>query len=266
MSDPNQPLNIQDLFGAAQDDGILGMAAAQVLSVGDIGQSIQNALGIPADSVQAGEVLCIVLDVDDSSSIEFGKNTQHVIDGHNQILEALQATKQKDGILVCTRAFNAGVLSDFKPIDQAVRLTPANFRPYGGTPLYRRMVEGCGLLLAKSTEFAQNGVPVRGNYWVITDGENQSNDPARAQDAAAVVADLLRAENYIIGAVGIQLGQTDFRTIFRECGVPDRWVLTPQATPHDIRQAFQTVSQSAVRASQGALAFSQMAGGGFAQP
>jgi hypothetical protein len=61
-------------------------------------------------------------------------------------------------------------------------------------------------------------------------------------------------------------GYTDFRLIATGCGIPDNWVLTPKNTPSEIRKAFALVSQSAVRASQGAQAFSQAAMGGFANP
>jgi len=46
-------------------------------------------------------------------------------------------------------------------------------------------------------------------------------------------------------------------------GIPDAWILTPGNNASDIRKAFNVFSQSAVRASQGAGAFSKTALGGF---
>jgi hypothetical protein len=79
---------------------------------------------------------------------------------------------------------------------------------------------------------------------------------------AALVADLERAESHIVAAMGISDGSTDFRRVFCEMGINDRWVLTPGNSPSEIRKAFQVFSQSAVRASQSA-SFSQTALGGF---
>ena len=63
--------------------------------------------------------------------------------------------------------------------------------------------------------------------------------------------------------MGIDDGYTNFRQVFREIGIQNEWILTPANTANDIRNAFQVFSQSAVRASQGATAFSQSALGGF---
>ena len=50
-------------------------------------------------------------------------------------------------------------------------------------------------------------------------------------------------------------GNTDFRTIARDMGVPDGCVaVRANATPSAIRQVFRMVSQSAIRASQGRIA------------
>ena len=74
---------------------------------------------------------------------------------------------------------------------------------------------------------------------------------------------MLMQETHIVAAMGIDDGGlTDFRSVFREMGFHDEWILTPANNPSDIRRAFQVFSQSAVRASQGAASFSQTAQGG----
>ena len=74
---------------------------------------------------------------------------------------------------------------------------------------------------------------------------------------------MTRSEAHIVAAMGISDGITDFRAVFRDMGIEDRWILTPGNNPSEIRRAFQVFSQSAVRASQ-AASFSQGAAGGFA--
>jgi metallophosphoesterase superfamily enzyme len=78
---------------------------------------------------------------------------------------------------------------------------------------------------------------------------------------AAIAKDMQMAENHIIAAMGINDGYTDFRQIFKEMGISDRWILTPGNSDSEIRQAFQVFSQSAVRVSQGASSL-----GGFGNP
>jgi hypothetical protein len=86
-----------------------------------------------------------------------------------------------------------------------------------------------------------------------------------AADVAALVKDLQRAESHIVAGMGIDDGgHTDFRRVFREMGILDRWILTPGQSPQEVRKAFQVFSQSAVRASQGGALFSKTAVGGFA--
>ncbi len=78
-----------------------------------------------------------------------------------------------------------------------------------------------------------------------------------------MVDSLLKTENHIVAAMGIDDGSTDFRKVFSDMGIPDEWILTPGNTESEIRKAFQLFSQSAVRASQNAASFSQTAMGGF---
>jgi hypothetical protein len=178
------------------------------------------------------------------------------------VLDALGASKQRASILAHTRYLNGHVLFPYRPIDQAVRMTPQNYDATGGTPLYDQSVVLLGSVLAKTQEFAQNGVVSRTMTLLITDGADLSSTRARARDVAAIVHDLLRAEVHIVAAMGISDGVTDFRKVFREMGIEDRWILTPGNSTGEIRKAFQVFSQSAVRASQ-AASFSRVGLGGF---
>jgi len=141
-----------------------------------------------------------------------------------------------------------------------------NYQPNEGTPLYDQTVVLLGTVLAKSQEFADNGVPVRTVTLIITDGADEHSARANAKTVASIVKDMLMAENHIIAAMGIDNGSTNFQDVFREMGIRDEWVITPKNSKNDIRKAFQVFSQSAVRASQGAASFSKTALGGFGSP
>lgn len=257
--------NIKKLFEDAHAEGTLSPAGLQALTVVDLGAQIQAGLGIHVDDVQASEVVLVTVMPDDSASITYAGNTKTVCEGHNLVLDALLASKQKDGVLFHTRYLNGHALNPFRPLEDVVRMHSGNYTADQGTPLYDQTLVLLGTVLAKAQEFSANGVPVRTVTLLITDGADAGSRNARARDVAAVVKDLQRMENHIVAAMGIDDGSTDFRRVFREMGIEDKWILTPGQSAQEIRAAFQVFSQSAVRVSQGAASFSRTALGGFGQ-
>lgn len=254
--------DLSNLFQSAQAEGLLSQSSVHALNVIDIGAQIQAGLGISVDDVAASEVVLVTLMPDDSGSIRFAGNAPVVSAGHNTVLDALSNCNQQDNILCHTRYLNGQVLFPYCPVAQAVRMTPQNYDPNQGTPLYDQTVVLLGTVLAKAQGFADNGVPVRTVTLIITDGGDEHSHRSTAQSVRSLVSDMLRAENHIVAAMGIDDGSTDFRKVFREMGIRDEWILTPGNGQKDIRQAFQVFSQSAVRVSQSA-SFSHPGFGGF---
>lgn len=259
---------IGQLFQSAHEAGDLTAASLQALQVVDLGAQMQDALGMPALDVQAAEVLLVTVLIDDSGSIRFvAGNSEAVRNGHNGLLDALKGSKQDDSILIQCRYLNGKVLYPFCPIAQAIQMDDSNYNPTGGTPLYFATAATLGTVIAKSQEFADNGVPVRTATLIVTDGNDEDQSQRMTiSKVNTLVTDMLRRETNIVAAMGIADGALDFTLIFKAMGIPDQWILTPQNTPHDIRQAFGTFSKSAVRMSQSAQSFSQTAMGGFASP
>lgn len=253
---------ITELFQAAHADGVLSSASLQTLTAVDLGAQIQSGLGISVDDVQASEVVLLTMMPDDSGSIRQSGNEKAVRDGHNLVIDALARSKQHDSILAQTRYLNGRVLFPYRPLDQATKMTLKNYNPDQGTPLYDQTVVLLGSVLAKAQEFSQNGVATRSVTLVITDGVDQHSTRATAADVATLVRDMTRAQGHIVAAMGISDQVTDFRKVFREMGIEDRWILLPGHDPNEIRRAFQVFSQSAVRVSQ-AGTFGQTAIGGF---
>jgi len=257
--------NLNSLFaGSGLDDDAI---AALTITADDLGAAINAGLGdIDADAIEAmgaTEVTLLSLLIDDSSSIGYENNTGVVIDGHNMVLDALNGSKAAGAILVSCQYLNRGVLYPFVPLAQAVRMDRSNYSPNGMTPLYDKTASTLASMVAKTAELENGGVAVKGVTYVITDGADYGSrtSPDRVK---TIVQDMMRTESHIIGAMGIDdHGATDFRAVFASMGIPDTWILTPGNTPTEIRAAFGTISQSAVRASQTAGSFSQTAMGGF---
>jgi len=259
--------NINDLFQTAHDEGTLSQESLQVLDAIDIGAQIQAGLGIHVDDVMASEVVLVTIMPDDSGSIDYGGNVQAVRGGHNSVLDTLMTSQQQDSILIHNRYLNGNILYPYCSLSQAIRMDTSNYNPNQGTPLYDQTVVLLGTVLAKAQEFADNGVPVRTITLIITDGADCHSTRATAKDVASLVQDLQMAENHIVAAMGIDDGgQTDFRQVFKEMGIRDRWILTPANSETEIRKAFQVFSQSAMRVSQSAGNFSQSSIGGFGNP
>ncbi|MBI5202734.1 MAG: hypothetical protein HY925_14170 [Elusimicrobia bacterium] len=260
MEDP------KELFNAALKEGELSDASMQALSIPDLGAQIQAGLGVHPDDVPASEVVLVTMMPDDSGSIRFGGNAQAVRDGHNLVLEALAASKQKEGMLAHTRYLNGKVLYPYCALSGTMRMDAKNYDPNLGTPLYDQTVVLLGTVLAKSRQFAQAGVPSRTVTLLITDGADEGSCQSKAKDVRALVEDMKRQERHIVAALGLRDGQTNFKQVFREMGIDDQWILTVGSSASEIRRAFQVFSQSAVRASQSAGQFSKTAVGGFGAP
>ena len=255
--------DVQSLFAAAHADGDLSAAAFQVLAVPDLGAQIQAAMGVPALDVPATRAVLLTMLLDDSGSIAYKQNEQAVRDGYNEVVRALQTTKQADDVLAQCSYLNRGMLYPYTFLAHAPRLDARNFQASGGTPLFDQAIVTLGAVLAKAREFAAGGVPASTVTLIVTDGNDESSQHS-AKQVATLVRDMLAQESHIVAGLGIDDGETDFRAVFRAMGIPDRWVLTPHADPHAIRQAFQFFSRSALAATQNAGTFSQTAAAGFA--
>ena len=98
MSQTNQ------LLQNAHDDGDISQGSLTALNnIRDIGNEIQNGLGIAVDQMASSEVVLLSILIDDSGSIRFAQNEQPIRDGHNMLIQALKESKQQDNIIVLNR-------------------------------------------------------------------------------------------------------------------------------------------------------------------
>ncbi len=260
--------NLSNLLGdAGLDDGT---TTALQLTADTLGPAIMAGLGsVTLDDIASSEVVLVTILLDDSGSIRMAGNSQAVRDGHNLIVDSLKAAKQSAAVLISCRYLNdgpgtvQGVLYPYVTLDNARLLDSHNYNPNGGTPLYDQTAVTLAGVAAKLSEFEQGGVAVRAVTVIVSDGADMGSYTWRQHDIGKIVRGLLTTEQHIIAAMGIDDGYTDFKAVFGGMGILPEWILTPGNTPSEIRAAFQTVSQSAVRASQTAGSFNQVALGGF---
>jgi len=243
---------VKKLLEDAHGTGALSAKSLATLDVVDVGAQIQAGLGCTIDDVGSSEVVLVTMMPDDSQSIAQAGNIDAVRDGHNFVIEALGGSKQSGEVLAHTRYLNGFVLCPYTALEHAVKMTTTNYSPNLGTPLYDQITVVLGTVIAKSQELAQAGIAVRTVTLIITDGGDYGSTRCKPADVKAIVDDMLAQENHIVAAMGISDGTTDFKSVFRSIGIPDRWILTPGNSASEIRRAFAVFSQSAVRASQGA--------------
>src|SRR5262245_14977260 len=162
--------DVNDLLKGAQKEGDLSAQSMQALGNLNVGAQIQAGLGVAAEDVQASEVFLITQLIDDSGSIRFAGNMQHVKDGHNLMLGAFTQSKQKEGFLVHTRYLNGTVLFPYVKLDDAKKMDGHNYNPNGDTPLYDQALVTLAGVIAKTQEFEDAGVPVHSITAIVSDG------------------------------------------------------------------------------------------------
>ena len=256
-----QPLKVTQLLSQAADRGSAATPDS-LHGLHDLGRAIQGAMGVSADDIPASEVFLLSFVIDDSGSIRFGSNTQHVRDGHNAVQEELRKSSKGEDILVHAHALNSGVIYPFCPLKTAPQLDTKNYNPDGDTPLFDATLTVLGAVIAKEQEFANQGVPVRSVTVIVSDGANNTSLKTAA-DVRKLVDQLLKAENHIVALLGVDDGSTDYRAVAAEMGIRPEWVLTPQSDGKSIRHAFGVISRISQSASQGAASFSKAAATGF---
>ena len=257
----------KNLLNAALAEGTFTQASLNVLAHNNLQATITNALGVDPNVITSSEVVLVARLLDDSGSMRH--LVPEAVKGCNLMDASLKASKQSAGILMYERFLNGGQVYPFIDLAQAPAMDDATYRIQGATPLYREILATLGIIGAKVTDFSLAGVPARCVTVIVTDGANY--DPTNTaqdtrqlrQDCKTVISDLLSQENHIVIAMGIDDGGTDFRDVFTEIGIPERWILTPDNTEAEVRKAFEVVSRSTVQASQTAGSFSQTALTGF---
>jgi von Willebrand factor type A domain len=252
----NNKDDLAALLGRATTHGTLS-TQSQTLISGDLGAMvIAGAAGVDAEDIQASEVTLITLVLDKSSSIGQRGLERAVCEGEHTLIDSFAGSREKDAVLVALWTFDsaAKVHHGYVPVDDATRLQPGRDYTTGGcTHLYDTFVDACAANVAYAQRLRDAGTPVRSVLVVVTDGEDVgSAKPART--CKRLAEDLTKSEQFVLAFVGVGT-DVDFMQVARNMGFRDDCILVQKdATPSGLRKAFQMVSKSAIRASQGKVA------------
>ena len=252
---------VTDLIAQAVSSGTLSASTSSML-LGDLGTVvIAGAAGMDLEALTATDVTLVTLLVDASSSIHSRDLEDAVRDGQNLVLESFAKSREKDNILVALWAFNddVSVMHSYVPVDDAVRLDKTNYRGLGATRLYDVWCDALAANVAYAELLRESGTPCRSIVVVVTDGED-CGSKKNPSNCRALSSDLLASEQFVLAFVGVG-NATDFGRLANSMGIPKGCVqVLANATPKALREVFRMVSQSAIRASQGAIKPGKSAG------
>ncbi len=244
--------DVVSLINAARDAGVLGAATASAVT-GNLGSLvIAGAAGKALEDITASEVTLFTVLIDASGSIAQRNLEKAVREGQHALLDALGATREREGILLALWTFNNDlkVLHGYLPVTDAARLDERSYRAAGGTRLYDAWCAALAANVAYAQRLRDGGTPCKSVVVVVTDGEDTSSARSIAE-CERLSRDVLASELFTLAFVGLG-DEASFERVARAMGVPDGNLLVQkQATPQGLRKAFALVSRSAVRASQG---------------
>lgn len=271
-TDPTKAPDLSTLFGDAASEGTISdeVAAKAARHVTNLGQRFNAAMGVAARTVKAREPYAIHFRVDNTLSItEIPQGPQLVCDGVNMVPTNIRNRKAGQSSIMSVSWFNGTALpytliDDFPMLVQGVAKAGPNqllYKPdFGRTPLYDNMFDGCVLSIGKVQEFINLNKTARATTVFVSDGANNVTPEHSIKDLLEMITGMRASEQHLIIGVGIDDGYTDFRKLFREVGIEEKWILTPGANSDEIAAAFGAVSQVSGAMSQQGATPSQMAG------
>ncbi len=252
---------VVSLINAARDGGVLSAGTASAVT-GNLGSLVvAGAAGKALEDITASEVTLFTVLIDASGSIAHRRLEQAVREGECALLDALGGTRERDSILLALWTFNTElkVLHGYLPVADATRLDGKTYRAAGGTRLYDAWCDALAANVAYAQRLRDGGTPCKSVVVVLTDGEDTSSTHDVA-DCLRLSNDVLASELFTLAFVGVG-DEAAFEQVAAAMGVPKGCVLVQRdATPQGLRRAFQLVSRSAVRASQGRVQAGAAAG------
>lgn len=251
---PLTPDEATSLITAATTRGVLSPGTSSLIT-GNLGALVlAGAAGKDLEDLTAADVTLVTVLIDASSSIADRGLEKAVREGQNALLDAFAGAKERDAVLLAcwTFAGTMAVLHSYVPVDEATRLDAKNYRASGSTALYDTWCNALAANVAYAQRLRDGGTPTRSVVVVVTDGEDVGSSRS-AQDCARLSRDLLASELFTLALVGVG-SDVNFEHVAKAMGIPAGCILWERdATPSGLRRAFQLVSRSAVRASQGRI-------------
>ena len=245
---------LENLFAEAKDDGVLGALSQQILMTNVSPTVIAGANGKAAEEIDATDITLVTAVIDNSYSIRISGLVDAVMQGQNEMLQAMRNSKQEDGLLLAQWKLGSEseLVHSYVPVSEALVFNTSNYDPQSGTALYDVWMDALSSNVAYAQTLAGTGTQVTSVAILITDGQDEHSSKYLARDCRALAMDLLQSETFHLAFIGVG-EKRRFCTVAEEMGFPDSSVLVASATASEIRRAINLASQSIIRASQGLI-------------
>ena len=251
---PMTPDEATSLFTSATTKGVISPQTSSLIT-GNLGNLVlAGAAGKDLEDITASDVTLVTVLIDSSSSIADRGLEKAVREGQNALLDAFAGAKDQDAVLLACWTFSGtmDVIHSYVPVPDATRLDTRNYRASGSTALYDAWCSALAANVAYAQRLRDGGTPTRSVVVVVTDGEDVGSKRTTAE-CARLSRDLLASELFTLALVGVG-SDVNFEHVAKSMGIPAGCILWERdATPSGLRRAFQLVSRSAVRASQGKI-------------
>ena len=251
---PMTPDEATSLFSSATTKGVISPQTSSLIT-GNLGNLVlAGAAGKDLEDIAASDVTLVTVLIDSSSSIADRGLEKAVREGQNALLDAFAGAKDQDAVLLACWTFSGtmDVIHSYVPVPDATRLDTQNYRASGSTALYDAWCSALAANVAYAQRLRDGGTPTRSVVVVVTDGEDVGSKRTTAE-CARLSRDLLASELFTLALVGVGT-DVNFEHVAKSMGIPAGCILWERdATPSGLRRAFQLVSRSAVRASQGKI-------------
>ncbi|MBN2442794.1 MAG: VWA domain-containing protein [Spirochaetales bacterium] len=245
----NNADDLKNLFNSAANDGEISEEASSVIINSLGGTNIMGCLGTDVDDLETDDVTVVSLILDASYSMK--SNEKAVRDGYNNLIEALQNSKQAGSMLVSARTFsgNQQLLYGFTKVEEINKIGMKYLAEGNSTALYDTLVDSMTGIRAYVKNLNDNGIRTKCIIVVFSDGEDNDSQHNKASDVKTLAEDFLKSEMFYLVYIGYKHDDADdLDAIAKEVGFPN--VLTTQATGSEIRKTMNLVSTSIIRTSQ----------------
>lgn len=245
----NSADDLKNLFNNAVDDGDVGEAASTVIINSLGGTNIDGCLGADVDDLETDDVTVVSLVLDASYSMK--SNEKAVREGYNNLIEALNNSKQSGSMLVSARTFASTqkLLYGFKKVEEIGKIGMKYLAEGNSTALYDTLVDAMTGIRAYVKNLNDNGIRTKCIVVVFSDGEDNDSQRNKASDVKTLAEDFIKSEMFYLVYIGYKHEDSDnLDAIAKEVGFPN--VLTTNATGSEIRKTMNLVSKSIIRTSQ----------------
>lgn len=190
-------------------------------------------------------------------------NAEALRQGHNRILDALATAPNPHIVRIAGQLLDRN-LYPYGTLQEAPRLTPANFRPnLPTTRLFDGTAEMLKMVLAKYEQMRAFDIETRTATLIMTDGVDNDSQIHTAKSIADVVHSMRDTKHHLVAAMGFEAGEgIHLKDLFNKMGIDPQWQLTSDATLEDILRVLGMFGKAAAQATV-ITDFSKMLPAGF---